>query len=33
MVPTEIPKDAEEIVDMLKYPEVYAKFGSAMPRG
>jgi ATP-dependent Zn protease len=29
----EIPKDAEEIIDLLKYRHTYAYFGSEMPKG
>jgi cell division protease FtsH len=28
-----IPEDCEEILDMLRFPEVYASYGSKMPRG
>jgi hypothetical protein len=29
----EIPKDAVEIIDMLKYRDAYSYFGSEMPKG
>lgn len=28
-----IPEDCEEVLDMLRFPEVYASYGSKMPRG
>jgi hypothetical protein len=29
----EVPPELEEIIDILKYPEIYAKMGSSMPKG
>lgn len=29
----DIPPELEEVIDILKYPEIYAQMGSSMPKG